>query len=50
MMMRGVKPRTKKEPTLLLILVWVVVLDNPRAERERAKLEEDLKAMDAKDC
>ena len=44
-MVRGVNLRTKKELTLVQVLVWVVVLGISRVERERVKLEKDLKAM-----
>ena len=45
-MMRRAKSRAEKELTLVQVLIEVVVPYIPRMESERAKLVEDLKAMD----
>ena len=45
-MIRRTKPRAEKELTLVQVLIEVVVPYIPKMERERAKLVEDLKAMD----
>ena len=49
-MQRATMARSKKskESTLVLVLICVIILEVSRLERERAKLKEDLRAMECK--